>query len=54
MAHSAKAVVNLISHFNAVRRQSQVLRFKSATQMLETFGMQKGGAKGAYVARDRE
>ena len=27
----------------AVRQQSPVLRFKSAAQMLETFGMQKGG-----------
>jgi hypothetical protein len=27
----------------AVREQSPVLRFKSAAQMLETFGMQKGG-----------
>src|SRR5688572_5313845 len=27
----------------AVRQQSQTIRFKSGSEMLETFGMQKGG-----------
>jgi hypothetical protein len=27
----------------AVRQQSQIIRFKSAAQMLDTFGMAKGG-----------
>lgn len=29
----------------AVRQKSQVIRFKSATEMLETFGMQQGGSQ---------
>ena len=29
----------------AVRQKSQAIRFRSASEMLETFGMQKGGTE---------
>lgn len=36
-------IVPIFLATTAVRQQSPVLRFRSAAQMLETFGMQKGG-----------